>query len=370
MGCELTSEAQEGIERLSYEIAMRRRLDFDGRKEIAGHIEDKVLGYLDGEETLSEDDALLLAREHFGGKQIAAEFDPSSILDSGRAMMRTLAIGVLPYGIALFVAGCFIDLFGITVAPVLFAGEMNEYFIFAMAGGVIFVLFMSISITKRVHQWANTLSSKQLARWSVLILIGNAFTTVPSLRYAALTELPREFTYIWAKGPSDNMVVFILLVVMACVYCGYLALTYRFLDWAAQKHHLTGAFVGLGFWYVWHVFLFGVHVVAAPLMLWILPTLRSAGAFESFHWFTWRRPEGYEFHPETLFEMGIAFINDVVYAVVGSLNQFTLLWSNFSELLSFNRYVLLIGILAFALRWARHSVKPDEAEVVPTIQGN
>jgi hypothetical protein len=365
---ELTPDAREAIDRLSYEIAMKRHLDFDGRKEITGHIEDKVLGYLNAEETLTEDDALLLAREHFGGQRISVEFDPTGVLNTGRALLHDLAVGVLPYGIALFIVGLSIDLFGITLAPRLFPDELSEYFIFAMAGGVIVILLLSRSLTERVHRWARSLEPKQLVKWSALVLMANAFTTIPSLRHAALTELPQELLHIWSKGPSDNMVVVFLLVVMAAVYCGYLALTYRFLAWSAQKYRLFGAFCGLLFWYGWHVALFAVHVVAAPLMIWMMPTLRAANSFRSFYWFTWDSRQAFGRPPETWLEKGIEFVNTLFDSVVLSLRHITQLWSEFSQLLAFNRYILLIGILAFALWWARHPKRTTDSESIPSIQ--
>lgn len=365
---ELTPDGQEAIDRLSYEIALKRHLDFDGRKEIAGHIEDKVLGYLNAEETLTEDDALLLAREHFGGQRISVEFDPTGVLNTGRELLHTLAVGVLPYGIALFFVGLSIDLFGITVAPLLFPNEVSEYFMFAMAGGVILVLILSQSIADRVHQWAHRLEPKRLVKWSLLVLVLNAFTTVPSLRHAALTELPQELSYIWSKGPSDNIVAVFLLAVLALVYCGYLAITYRYLQWSAQKLRLFGAFSGLLFWYSWHVVLFAVHVVVAPLMLWIMPTIQSAGSFRLFYWFSWEKRNTFAPPPETWQEEGMELVNLMLESVALSLVHFTQLWSEFSQLLAFNRYILLIGILAFALWWARQSRQTAGSKSVPSLQ--
>jgi hypothetical protein len=62
----LSPETQSQIRALCESIARRDQLGEDVQEELRGHIEDKVLGYLDGKEALTEEDALLLAREHFG----------------------------------------------------------------------------------------------------------------------------------------------------------------------------------------------------------------------------------------------------------------------------------------------------------------
>jgi hypothetical protein len=52
-------------------IAVSHDLDPEIRAELAGHVEDKLIAYLSGQERISEDDAFILVREHFG--------DPSRI---------------------------------------------------------------------------------------------------------------------------------------------------------------------------------------------------------------------------------------------------------------------------------------------------
>jgi hypothetical protein len=65
----LSQETQSQIRMLSDLIAQRDQLGDDVQEELRGHIEDKVIAYLDGKIALTEDDALLLAREHFGRTQ-------------------------------------------------------------------------------------------------------------------------------------------------------------------------------------------------------------------------------------------------------------------------------------------------------------
>jgi hypothetical protein len=56
----------EQIRQISGQLARKRGLSADQSEEIVGHLEDKLLGYLNGEVRITPADALLLARAHFG----------------------------------------------------------------------------------------------------------------------------------------------------------------------------------------------------------------------------------------------------------------------------------------------------------------
>jgi hypothetical protein len=65
----ISPEAEERIRDLCSKISVAHSLDVDIQKELCGHMEDKLLGYVSGNETITEDDALILVREHFGDPQ-------------------------------------------------------------------------------------------------------------------------------------------------------------------------------------------------------------------------------------------------------------------------------------------------------------
>jgi hypothetical protein len=56
----------EKIRALCRDLAKRRKLDEATRDELCGHLEDKLSGYLSGEVKITEEDALLLVKAHFG----------------------------------------------------------------------------------------------------------------------------------------------------------------------------------------------------------------------------------------------------------------------------------------------------------------
>ncbi|MFA6471043.1 MAG: hypothetical protein WCU00_03295 [Candidatus Latescibacterota bacterium] len=62
----LSSETSEKIRALCRKISVANNIDEEIQEELYSHMEDKFLGYLSGEEKITEDDAFILVREHFG----------------------------------------------------------------------------------------------------------------------------------------------------------------------------------------------------------------------------------------------------------------------------------------------------------------
>ena len=66
MSYELAPDVALKVDRLVEEVAGRRGIGGELRDELRGHVEDKILAYLSGDEALTQADAFILAREHFG----------------------------------------------------------------------------------------------------------------------------------------------------------------------------------------------------------------------------------------------------------------------------------------------------------------
>ncbi len=62
----LDPSIEEKARALCAQITVAHDLDSEIQEELYGHVEDKILGYLRGEISVSGDDALILVREHFG----------------------------------------------------------------------------------------------------------------------------------------------------------------------------------------------------------------------------------------------------------------------------------------------------------------
>lgn len=63
---EISSKTREQLEALCRQISVSRNLDDDIRKELFGHMEDRLLAHMSGEQALTEQEAFILVREHFG----------------------------------------------------------------------------------------------------------------------------------------------------------------------------------------------------------------------------------------------------------------------------------------------------------------
>lgn len=63
---ELSEQTRKRIAEHCRRIAVAQSLDEEIQRELAGHMEDKILGYLSGAERLSEEDAFVITRERFG----------------------------------------------------------------------------------------------------------------------------------------------------------------------------------------------------------------------------------------------------------------------------------------------------------------
>lgn len=63
---ELSSELEREISEICNKIAKSHGLSDEVREELYGHLEDKALAYIGGDESLSDADVALLVKEHFG----------------------------------------------------------------------------------------------------------------------------------------------------------------------------------------------------------------------------------------------------------------------------------------------------------------
>jgi hypothetical protein len=66
MADSLDEKIQEKIQAVCKEISVAHHLDNEIQCELRGHMEDKVLAFLNGEERMTVEDALILTRAHFG----------------------------------------------------------------------------------------------------------------------------------------------------------------------------------------------------------------------------------------------------------------------------------------------------------------
>ena len=107
MADRLSPKTEAALRELAREIGQARGLGEDAQEELFGHLEDKTLGYLSGEDGISEADAVLLTREHFGdaGQLANALSDTGPARVSIGIAQRLLMVTAVTLGISIVVGG-------------------------------------------------------------------------------------------------------------------------------------------------------------------------------------------------------------------------------------------------------------------------
>ncbi len=121
MESNINDDTKQKARDLARKITVAHDLDPEIQEELYGHIEDKLLAYKSGEERISDEDAFILVREHFGDAKVlrsmfADVHEAAATLALGRligaACVITLAVAwlckllALPFqGLALYLVG-------------------------------------------------------------------------------------------------------------------------------------------------------------------------------------------------------------------------------------------------------------------------
>jgi hypothetical protein len=164
----LSLETQSQIRALCESIAQRDQLGEDVQEELRGHIEDKVSAYLAGYEELSEADAFLLARGHFGKpatlKNLLQTTHPHQ---TALHFFRRIAIAIAATLAAQVVAKCVLCAGTLTIIPSLMSQSMLGYAVGITFGRTIldfavpvFALILLTSLRRpyfvRLRRWLDT----------------------------------------------------------------------------------------------------------------------------------------------------------------------------------------------------------------------
>jgi hypothetical protein len=149
---ELSAETAGRIEALCRRVAVGRGVDEAVRRELCGHMADKLAAYVEGREPVSEEDALLLVERHFGepeavgegmrrvhiraavdtvARRLAAVFALSCLLELGRNLSTYVVWRQVDWTAAYhhlppmnLPAGQWVPFVGLAVLPVMVVGAM------------------------------------------------------------------------------------------------------------------------------------------------------------------------------------------------------------------------------------------------------
>jgi hypothetical protein len=99
-------EVQQRLRALCAQMAVAQRLDDEVQRELYAHMEDKLLAYLNGEETMTEEDALILVREHFGDPIVVKGLlQAAHPIAAGSRFLRRVTAIVCTAVVCLFLSG-------------------------------------------------------------------------------------------------------------------------------------------------------------------------------------------------------------------------------------------------------------------------
>lgn len=196
MNTPLNDTTQQKARELARQITVAHDLDPEIQEELYGHIEDKLLAYINGEETVSEEDALILAREHFGDasairgllQEVHGEVAPAYL---GR---RLLALVITSFGI-----GVAVRVLRAILAPPLAmlggSGAALGHPIVTLAIGFV-TIYALYSLLKRWRDagvsgsppWYERWTVSRMLRWLCGVVVLS--WAVPSLTFVSGSGLP------------------------------------------------------------------------------------------------------------------------------------------------------------------------------------
>ncbi len=110
MDKQVDAEIRKELDALCKKVSVAHKLDLVIQEELHGHMEDKLEAYLNGEEKLSERDAFILVREHFG--------DPAAL----KGLLRDVHAYEANVSLARRLAAAYIVMAGVSTAYVYLTG--------------------------------------------------------------------------------------------------------------------------------------------------------------------------------------------------------------------------------------------------------
>ena len=171
---ELSEDTQGRIQALCDELGAAHDLQPELREELQSHIEDKLAAYLDGDQPLTETDAFILAREHFGDpkqlRRLLRQIHPLPISVGRRAVTVAfvfLAIRVTPQLLEGSVAYAVMTFRGMGL-------ELNALLYvpyFCRAIPLFLAPFLAWRILKRMQRRHDAGHSPWLLRWPVPLVL-------------------------------------------------------------------------------------------------------------------------------------------------------------------------------------------------------
>lgn len=163
---QLHEEARQRILEIARGISVANHLNEPIQRELYGHMEDKLLGYLNGEERLSEADALILVREHFGKPETVKELLQEVYrTDVAVSYMRRLLMIAIATMTALLIIPDLLTIVMNTIHSWIIPESLWSFGVVDLTLYMILPIFMLVYILKRWRYAMDTGKPVWLLQW-------------------------------------------------------------------------------------------------------------------------------------------------------------------------------------------------------------
>ncbi len=265
----ISTDIEKKIHHLCDEIASAEDLSEELHTELYTHIEDKVLGYLSGEELLSDEDAFLLAEAHFGDRALVRfQLEDVHPVKGATGFMRRLAVPIMVYLCLITLYSSVFSLLAFAEGEAISAVTFHEVIIFFASVSFIFVQFKVLGSWKRRELagedlWYQTWSVRKLyAAIVILCVVLSLLSTVRILVWLAISDPEQELVFQLSS-----------LYTNVILYAPSMATLIAWYMWFDVKPRARGTivFVGLAFVVMQGIF----SIVSSPV--WMLPSSYKTG---------------------------------------------------------------------------------------------
>jgi len=265
----LSSEIEEQIQVLCNEIASAEGLSEELHVELYGHVEDKLLRYLSGEELLSDEDAFLLAEAHFADRALVRfQMEDVHPVVGATGFIHRLAVPMMVYLCLIFLYSSVFSLLAFAEGEAISAVTFHEVIILFSSVSFIFVQFKVLVGWKRRELagedlWYQTWSVKKLYTAIVILcVVLSLLSTARILVWLAISDPEQELVFQFSSLYKN---VILYVPSMTTLIAWYM--------WFDVKPRARGTivFVGLAFVVMQGIF----SIVSSPV--WMLPSSYKMG---------------------------------------------------------------------------------------------
>ncbi|MFC1528470.1 hypothetical protein ACFL5B_01025 [Candidatus Latescibacterota bacterium] len=297
MSEKMSPETQEKINDLCGQISVAHNLDEEIHEELRCHMEDKLLGYLSGDEKLTAEDAFILVREHFGDpeiiKRIYHNVETLTIYNILARKIGAAFVATLGVGIVISIFNLLSQLF-FTHSKFIFKGNYQEAFATftfytCILLSPLFLLRILINWRKKLKDgqniWFFTISPIKYVFTIVILLIIHTF--LPFINYHNILQLKLPYTLNTVNLSwillSGKITEFSFITIIFMLYFAFYSFVW--LWWCdTSPHRLKSLMIGTVAWllYFSHIlnlqpFTFILHdsqtkdIIVHAKWVWFLP---------------------------------------------------------------------------------------------------